>query len=555
MFGFTVKYIENVGQNLVSENEFCYNQKSGKYSYFFKSFQFQKFQKDKVFQENSDFIIGIDGVVLNLERLKTSFGISSFFDLIIYLYSQKGKQFFNVFKGEFCGFIFDKTKEELYFFNNKTATKQIFYSQEKDTFMVSNSFRDVIDFKQQNYLNINAVYDMLCFGGMLENKTFVNGIYKLLAGEYICFQNQKFSQEVYYDYNEIPISIFTKQEAINQFDEAFKEAVILEFEKDKSYNFEHIATLSGGLDSRMTVMLAHKLNYLAKTFCFSQTGYADEFIAQQIANDLHFEHEFIALNGSKYLMDLQKMVSINAGCQNYNGSAHYSYALDRINLSKFGLIHTGQIGDALLGGMVSKDKNYFSKSISTKFLNNVKYEKNYRDEEIFKLYNRLFNLTNYGSLVVEAQQTYLVSPFLDSEVMEIGFAIDPKLKYNQNIYIDWINQKQSEVTKYKWERTGFRPNAAWKTEFSRYTKKLESIYLKMTKNTKLLSMTPDEYWFEKDKSIQAFYENYFNENIELLSSNVALYKDLKDFYTTGDLEAKSSVLTILETVRQFGIKA
>lgn len=554
MYGFTVKYLKNFEQNFSNENNICFKRNIEEFTFVFENFQFQKFENDKIFKENQAFIIGIDGVVLNLNSLKKSFGISSFFDLIIYLYQQKGNHFFDIFKGEFCGFLFDKNKEELYFFNNKTATKQVFYSQEKTEFIISNSFQDVLDFKNENRLNENAVFDMLSFGGMLENKTFVNDVYKLLAGEYVCFKNQNFSKEVYYDYNKIPISIFTKKEAIEKFDVAFKEAVVLEYEKDKEYQFQHFTTLSGGLDSRMTLMLSQQMNYLSKTFCFSQSDYADQHIAAQIAKDLNLEHEFVALNESQYLLDLEKMVSINAGLQNYNGSAHYSFALEHTNLTNFGLIHTGQIGDGLLGGLVSKDKNYLSKITSSKFLDKVKYKKNYRDEEIFKLYNRVFNLTNFGSLVVEAQQTYLVSPFFDFDVMEIGFSIDPKLKYNQNIYIDWINQKHPETTKYVWERTGFKPNAAWKTEFSRYTKKIESIYLKLAQKENLLSMTPDEYWFQKDKKLQTFYDNYFKENIELFSSNVSLYKELKDFYQQGNLEDKSYVLTILETVRQFGIE-
>jgi len=554
LYGFTVKYVKNFEQNPSAKNRFCFIEKIDGFTFVFENFQFQKFENDKIFKENQDFIIGIDGIVLNLNLLKKAYGISSFFDLIIHLYQQKGSHFFDIFKGEFCGFLFDKTKKELYFFNNKTATKQIFYSQEKTEFIVSNSFHDVLDFKNENTLNENAVFDMLSFGGMLENKTFVNSVYKLLAGEYIFFKKQNFSKEVYYDYNQIPISIFSKKDAIEKFDVAFKEAVVLEYEKDKEYQFQHFSTLSGGLDSRMTLMLSQQMNYLSKTFCFSQTGYADQKIAAQIAKDLNLEHEFIALNGSRYLLDLEKMVSINAGLQNYNGSAHYSFALEHTNLTNFGLIHTGQIGDGLLGGLVTKDKNYLSKITTSKFLDKVQYEKNYRDEEIFKLYNRVFNLTNFGSLVVEAQQTYLVSPFFDSDVMEIGFSIDPKLKYNQNIYIDWINQKHPETTKFVWERTGFKPNSAWKTEFSRYTKKLESIYLKLAQKENLLSMTPDEYWFLKDKNLQSFYENFFNENIELFSSNVYLYKELKTFYKQGNLTDKSNVLTILEAVRQFGIE-
>lgn len=554
MYGFTVKYLIDNEQNIIKEGEICFKDSNRSHLYIFSSFQFEKFGNDKLFVENNNYIIGIDGVVLNLKSLKKSYGISSFLDLIIYLFSHKGKHFHKEFKGEFIGFLFDKNENELLFFNNKTATKQIFYSQQNSEFIISNSFRDIVEFKSDTKLNINAVYDILSFGGVLENKTYIEGVYKLLAGEYISFSKQKFNKEVYYNYNEIPISIFSKNEAINLFDEAFNHAVVLEYEKDKEYNLKHFTTLSGGLDSRMTLMLSNQLNYLSKTFCFSQTGYADERIAKRIAKDLNLAFDFVALNGSPYLLNLEELIGVNAGMQNYNGSAHYHYALGKTSLADFGLVHTGQIGDGLLGGLVSKDSNYLSKMSSNHFAKHIKYEKQYRDEEIFKLYNRVFNLTNYGSLVVEANQSYLVSPFFDSDVMEIGFSIDPKLKYNQDIYIDWINKKHPETTKYEWERTGFKPNAAWKTELSRYTKKIQSIFLKLAHKENLLSMTPDEYWFSKEEKIQSFYSTYFNINIELLSGNNELYKEIKAFFLSGNLEDKSNVLTVLETIRQFGIR-
>ena len=53
-----------------------------------------------------------------------------------------------------------------------------------------------------------------------------------------------------------------------------------------------MACLSGGLDSRMTVWVAHDLGYthqLNMTFC--QSNYLDFKIAQQIATDLR--HDFM----------------------------------------------------------------------------------------------------------------------------------------------------------------------------------------------------------------------------------------------------------------------
>lgn len=62
----------------------------------------------------------------------------------------------------------------------------------------------------------------------------------------------------------------------------FSNTVRLEFEKDVEYGYKHIVTLSGGLDSCITALLAHKLGYVNQlNFTFSQSDYLDEKILKK----------------------------------------------------------------------------------------------------------------------------------------------------------------------------------------------------------------------------------------------------------------------------------
>ena len=563
MYGFTITYSQNTAIATALPT-FIKHQSATKKWFSFGYNPSEKFEKDKLFDENDTYIVGIDGVILNLSYLTNQYTNTNYFSLITNLFKKEGISFVAKLKGEFNGFIFEKHTEKLYLFNNKTATKQVFYAKVGAAFISSQSLESIVHFKeaskQINHLNIDAVYNMLTFGGMIENQTLISDVYKLNAGEYLLFEQGKTSVQKYFDFNDVAISITNKKEAIDRFNSVFMAALKLEYNKDKEYNYQHIATLSGGLDSRMTVMLADKLGYKNHTFCFSQSGYADEIIAKKIAKYLELELEFFALDGGYYLTSLEEMVNINNGLQFYHGSAHYHFAMKQLDLDGYGLIHTGQIGDAILGGFVSKinNSNYLSKTISDRFIHKTNISTNlfskYRDEEVFKLYQRLFNLTNFGSYMVEQHNTYLVSPFMDDAVISVALSIDPKLKYNQDIYLEWINKHHKEVTKFEWERTGFKPNAKWKTELARYTKKIKKEYLIATNQQHKSSMNPTDYWLKTNTKINTFYHDFFRLNITRFEDNKPLFDDLSLAFNQGNLTERAIVLTILELTRKFNLK-
>jgi len=96
---------------------------------------------------------------------------------------------------------------------------------------------------------------------MHENKTLASEVKQIGAGEWAVYLNNHLKINSYYNLKDIQETTDSKETIIEQLDSLFREAIRLEFEKDKTNNYISLTTMSGGLDSRMTALIAHKMGY------------------------------------------------------------------------------------------------------------------------------------------------------------------------------------------------------------------------------------------------------------------------------------------------------
>jgi hypothetical protein len=59
------------------------------------------------------------------------------------------------------------------------------------------------------------------------------------------------------------------------------------------------------------------------------------------------------------------------------------------------------------------------------------------------------------------------------------------------------------------------------------------------------NMNPEQLWYDKNLSVRQTLDQYFLENIHLLSSNSELYGDCQFLYREGNITEKAQVLTLL----------
>jgi len=536
--------------------------------YYLERRTIRKFENDKVFSEDDGYIIITEGVILNSLQLIEKYRARDLKSTVVRMYEQNGDTVFNEFRGSFSGLLYDKIRNKWLIYTNHIGDKQIFYALLGNTVIFGSEMTYLIDYMRNNNINYAldevGAYFLLTYGYMLEDYTLIREIRKLNAGKYIKIEDGNFQILTYYEIDNTPDNSQSEEEIIENIDRLFRNAVKLEFEKDKEYGYKHIASLSGGLDSRMTVWVAHELGYTEQlNVTFSQTDYLDETIAKEIARDLKHEWLFYALDNGNYLKNVQEMIEVNFGNCLYSGAAHENSCLSKINFSNYGLYHTGQLGDVILGTYYSSEdpqKPYtagsgaYSRLLVTvtesAFLKNT-----YSNEETFKFYNRGFTGILQGNLTIQ-KYTEATSPFLDIEFFNYCLRIPLKYRYDHRIYKQWILTKYPDAARYKWEKIQGKITERTYNVFGRTTtlRTLPSkAFNKLFKGSSLNSkwhMNPLDYWYNTNDELREFFLDTFNKNISLLE-NGNLRKDCEKMFAEGNTIEKTQVLTLLEAWRYY----
>lgn len=509
-----------------------------------------------------------EGVLLNKKKLLQSYAIQNFETLLRELFSSKKEKMILEFEGEFRGFIWDKLQHKLFVFTNATSTQRVFYGKFKNEIFIDSSLvRLNQTLKNESVItspDVESLYMFLCFSNLPEEKTPIEGISKLLDGNYLEIDGDDltFHSVDYFKIDQVKKFKKDKNEAIDQIHEVFSDAVIMEYEKDHEMGKKSLSLLSGGLDSRVAMLYAVQNNLKPENaLCFSQSGYFDHTISRKIAKDFDIHYEFIPLDTGAFLTKIDELTAISEGMVFYTGGIHVKHAVEKMKYENFALFHSGQIGDGVLGGFNTvpyrKKPTYFKIVENENFLPKIKSSldeilKKYESEELFLLRNIAYNRTLLGAHVFQ-QKRYQTSPFMSKDFLQLAISLPEEWKFNHRFYLEWISKHCKDATKYTWERTLLKPNAKWKTTFGdkfvkRSFKMLNEKILKTPQNS---SMYPYQFYFDQDAKMQNDYQVYFDNNFYRVEGYPELSTDVKALFESPSFYAKSQAVNILSIFKLF----
>ena len=546
-----------------------------------------KFMNDRLFADLDDYLVVVEGVVLNNHELEKQYKTSSWLDCVVEMYKTNGDDFFKDFRGSFSGLFYDKKQDKWLIYTNHIGDKQVFlYKIADKDYIFASEIGFIVETLKTNGISVSldktGAYFALTHGFVIEDNTLVQGVRKLVAGTYYKLEKGDITEITYHRFSnkakEMP-----PQEAIEGIEKHFTKAVRLQFEKDKEYGYKHITCLSGGLDSRMTVMVAHELGYTKQlNTTFSQSNYLDFTVPQQIATDLHHDFIFKTLDGGDFMDKIDEITPITYGSTCYFGISHGKSLYDNINFEPYGLIHTGMIGDAIIGTFFKKNeynKEYklgqgaYSLEVIER-LQNYSFKEEYENEEIFCLYTRAFTGANQGQTYFQ-EVTESVSPFCNVDFIEFCYSIPLNLRYNHKIYFDWIFAKHPKAADYVWEKIkkkiepienvkpktmklfGKQIPAITDKNFSKwlYGSMMRRLGLRKkgnAKKTMVVStkdhMNPVDYWYHTNPFIKSFMNTYWDDNQHYITDK-QLSKDMQHLFKDCVLLDKLQALSVLSTIK------
>ena len=279
---------------------------------------------------------------------------------------------------------------------------------------------------------------------------------------------------------------------------------------------------------------------------------------------------------------IDEVTPITYGSANFFGLAHGKSLEDLINYNPFGIIHTGQIGDSIIGTFFKKkefNREYklgqaaYSLELIER-LSGYRFVEDYKNEEIFCLYSRAFTGANQGLLTFQ-ENSESCSPFLDVDFLEYCYKIPLNLRFGHKIYFDWVLQKYPKAAAYVWAQTGERIKHLENKELKyilvmgkripvpgnpEFPSWLKGFFLRrlglrkkgQKPRTMVLanknSMNPVDYWYNTNPRLKEFMDNYWEENRYWIPEG-QMKEDMTHLYKDCVLYEKLQCLSVLSAMK------
>lgn len=507
--------------------------------------------------------VALDGLLWGTSPVRDAHGLSA-------LMTSQGDSALDRLRGSYSIATADSNQQVVRLHADPIRSRELFYAltAEGRLLLFSSDLFDLVAMMRAEGLPVRrddqAAWYMLAFGFMLDDRTLVDGVRRVSPGTVLTFAGGAPQSTVYIRFVNRPFEgKLEKKRVIDGLEDRFRNAVSSAFTSDDDRGRAHIATLSGGLDSRTTVIAATQLGHTSILTCTtSESGYLDQRIAARVAADLRLRNLFYALDNGLYLGHLRDAVRANGGMVFATGSAHMLNFVREIELRRYGVLHMGINGEVLgtyLSGPRHEHVNPLAGSNST-FLAGMAREiaepvwNSYETDEAYIVNVRGLNavLNGYHTL---AKLITCESPFLDPDFFSYCLSIPPEVRWastGAGIYRDWTLAMRGPVGRYQWERTGMPVSAP--TRVAR-----ASMYgFAAARRLPLLhyrgSMNPMKHWFRHTPRLEQIWDETFDRGIHRLDDDAHLAGTARRLYLEGGLNEKDQVNTLLMASELLGLE-
>ncbi len=541
------------------------------------SFGFSRqYERDSFVYGRDDSFMLFIGVCYNRTELAPS-NEQDWPEAIFSRFQKNGKDLLRQIEGFYAGLYYDPEKRDLLLFTDHLSTIPVFYRRAEHMLMVDTDLlrlaASVRELGGQLRLSEFGAQSMLAYSFMLGEYTLLDEVYRVPpASIYSC---RGAHAEKYFEYYpEEKDDSASAEQIIEGFERIFSQAVRNEFLTDGQY--PHLVTLSGGLDSRMCLFYALKNGFHGiTTLNYSQTFYREETIAKKIAADCRCQHIFFSLDNGNYLANIDEGILATQGLTTYRPILSARMVWRQLQMERFGLVHSGLLGDAVWGGFCidrccgeDRFRSPADMAVQLNAKNGAVLSAPYRDEfmplferildwipserfselpsEKFVLDNRYINGLTQSALGTRGISV-LSSPFAGKELMRYVFSFPSALRKNHSLYFAWMKRYMPEAAAYRWENTNLKPfygNFAFRPK-NRAVKLYRWLDANLRPGSPERSRNPYRYWMKNNGQIQLDLNAYCSKRLELLREHRELFETARRILAHDDIYLLIRLATLL----------
>lgn len=324
---------------------------------------------------NGRFTITYNGEVYNfkelrieLEALGHKFHSQTDTEVVLNAYAEWGHKSITKFNGMFAFAIWDKKEKQLFLARDRYGIKPLYYYLTDEGILFASEIKAIIASDlYRSILDKEGLVEYLTFQNFFTDKTLFKDVRMLMPGHYAYVKGGKFEKQQYWDFNFCDSIKISEEEAIEETDRLFKQAVQRQLISDVPVN----AYLSGGIDSGAITMIASQFIPHMQTFTIGfdlssanglELSFDERAKAEHISYLAKTEHYEMVLKAGdmercmdKYVWHLEEPRV---------GQSYPNYYAAKL-ASKFGkVVLSGAGGDELFGGYPWR---YFYSDSSTSF--------------------------------------------------------------------------------------------------------------------------------------------------------------------------------------------
>ena len=235
-----------------------------------------------------------------LEKQGHTFYTSTDTEVLVHLYEQYGTGFVKELRGMFAFALWDSDKKRLLLARDGMGVKPLYYTVVDGKLLFASEIKSLLQYEGVKLaVNLHALHDYLTLRHSLGTETMFSGIYKLLPGHILTFQDGKMSTERYWDISFKVESGKSEDYYSKRLLELLNESVKMRLVSDVPLG----VFLSGGLDSSViTGLMSRMVDEPIETFTvgFGEHGEIGELEQARAVSDYFGtnHHELLVEQGA-----------------------------------------------------------------------------------------------------------------------------------------------------------------------------------------------------------------------------------------------------------------